>query len=148
MNESWLHTKEYCVYPGEYNPLPEAEALMHKLHKPGMHPLASPPLNMDEFEDCFRIEMAIPGVLREDIFIQVQHSILSVMVLHKEYRNLKNKKLQIHEFDAGLFERHLLLPDNADTEFIIAEYKQGMLNLYVPKTSLPAKNNISYIVVY
>lgn len=148
MNDSFLHTKEHCVYPGEYNPLPETEALLNELHQAGIDSFASVPVNMDEFEDCFTIEMLVPGVQREEICIHTEENILSVRILHKKQDDTKAKKLQIHEFESGSFERHLLLPENADPEFIIAEYRQGILKLYVPKTKEPIKNSISRIVVY
>jgi HSP20 family protein len=148
MNHSLLHTKEHYVYPGEYHLLPETEALLNELQQPGKVSTASPLVNMDEFADCFMIEMVVPGVQREEIIINVQENILSVRILHKNYGVLQNKKLQIHEFDSGSFERHLFLPENADPEFIIAEYRQGILNLYVPKTNAPSKSIVSQIVVY
>lgn len=148
MNDTLLHTKEYCVYPGEYNPLPEIETLLNELHSAGMDPLAGVPVNMDEFEDCFTIEMVVPGVQQEEICVHTEDNILFVRILHKKLDDARAKKLQIHEFESGSFERHLLLPENADPEFIVAEYRQGILKFYVPKTKEPTKNTISRIVVY
>jgi HSP20 family protein len=148
MTDSLVHTKDYCVYPGEYNPLPETEALLNELERSGAISLAGLPLNMDEFEDCFQIEMVVPGVQREEIIIKVQDNILFVRIVHKTYDDIQKKKFQIHEFESGFFERHLLLPENADPEFIVAEYRQGILKLYVPKSKEPSKNINSRIVVY
>jgi len=141
------HTKEYPVYPGEYVPMPEAIALLEELKIHSGDAAANPLVNMDESRDCFKIEVQVPGVRREDIFIYAHDNVLSILVLRKDRENLK-KKLQIHEFNAGSFERHILLPDDADTEFTSAEYRQGMLILHIPKTYEPSKSNTNQIVVY
>jgi HSP20 family protein len=138
---------ECLVYPGEYIPLPGIAELLHDLKLTGKAPSIKPLLNMDELKDCYKIEVALPGIKREDIFIDVTDDFLSFIILHKHSEELK-WKLQIHEFDTDFLERHLLLPDDADTEFVCAEYKQGILSLHLPKSQAHQKTNINPIVVY
>jgi len=147
MRGNLSYTKEYPVYPGEYIPLPEVEILLEELKKPGKDYVAKPLVNMNECKDCFKIKVVVPGARREDIFIYVHDNILSIVVLNKDCEVLK-EKLQIHEFDAECLERHILLPDNADSEFVSAEYRQGILNLHIPKTHESSKTNTKQIVVY
>lgn len=103
-------------------------------------------VNMDEFTDCFKIEVTVPGIKREDIFVHVQGDILSIIVLLKDSLELK-KNLKIHEYNAEHLERYIVLPPNADTEFVSAEHTQGMLKLCIPKTLKPPKNNVVQIVI-
>jgi HSP20 family protein len=147
MKDNLCNSKEYLVYPGEYVPMPEVEALLEELMLAGNDSIATPPVNMDEFRDCYKLEVAVPGVSREDFFITVHNTTLSITVLHKEDKKVK-KGLQIHEFETTCFERHLLLPENADTEFVSAEYNRGILSLHIPKTYEPPKARTSQIVVY
>jgi HSP20 family protein len=140
--------KEHSIYPGEYIPMPEDEALLQELKLPANDSTAKPLLNMDEFKDCYKVEMRIPGVTRDEIIIHVHDNFLSVVVLHKEPGNISRKKLQIHEFDSACLKRSILLPANADTAFINAEYEAGILRLYIPKTKHPAKNPHARIIVY
>lgn len=147
MKTNLAGVKEYSAYPGEYIPMPEAEAMLKELKLATNDPGAIPLINMKEDKDCFKIEVIIPGVRREDIFIHVQDSILTIMVLHMACEKLK-KKLQIHEFDTRCLERHILLPENADTEFVSAEYRQGILCLQIPKAKEPATFKSQQIVVY
>lgn len=140
------YEKKYPVYPGEYILMPEIEALLGDfkiIRKDAFRPL----VNMDELADSFKIEMAIPGVKNEDILIQVHDHILSVTVLHKDRREMM-KELKMHEFETECFERHIVLPDNADSEFASAEYRQGILKLYLPKTKEHSKFSTNQIVVY
>ena len=140
--------KEYSVYPGEYIPMPEDEALLEELRIPGKDSVAKPLINMDEFKDCYKIEMRVPGVKRDEIIIHVHDDILYIVILHKEPGNINRKKLQIHEFDSACLKRNIFLPGNADNVFINAEYEAGILRLYIPKTKHPAKNPHTRIIVY
>jgi HSP20 family protein len=147
MKDFLSNTKEYTVYPGEYIPLPEVEALREELKMPGKGMAAKPPVNMNELKDSFAIEVLVPGVKREDILVHVHDDILYIVVLHKESDVLK-KKQKIHEFDTDCLERNIRLPKNADTEFVSAEYNNGMLCLHIPKTHAPLNRGTRQIVVY
>ena len=139
--------KECLVYPGEYIPLPEIEALAKEIRINGKQSVVKPLVNMDEQEDCDKIEVALPGILREDIFVNVYGNDLTVIVFHKNSVELK-EKLQIHEFDTDFLVRHLLLPETADTEFICATYQSGILCFYIPKNPAPHPSRLNQIVVY
>ena len=146
MTSYFTYAKECMVYPGEYTPMPEIEALLGEsiIHSRAS---AKPLVNMDELTDCFKFKVALPGVKREDIFIHACNNILSVAVLHKDCRKLK-EQLQIHEFETECFGRNIVLPENADTEFASAEYKDGTLSLYISKTHEPSKINTQHIMIY
>ena len=104
-------------------------------------------MNIVEKLDSFKIEVALPGIKREDIFIHVDDGILFVVVLHKNSEVLK-EELKIHEFDNEYLKRDIVLPKNADLEFVCAEYKLGILHIYVRKTKRLVRNIINRIVVY
>jgi HSP20 family molecular chaperone IbpA len=139
--------KECLVYPGVYVPLPEIEALAKEIKTNGKDSIVKPLVNMDEQKDCYKIEVALPGILREDIFINVYGNDLTVIVFHKNSNELK-EKLPNHEFDTDFLVRHLLLPEMADTEFICATYQSGILSLFIPKNPVPHPNRLNQIVVY
>jgi len=136
------------AYPGEYKPLPEKEALFEKLIRHPLEHPAKPPLNLDEFEDYYKLEIMVPGANREDIFIYLQDNFLSIAVFHKGCDRLKKGKKQIHEYEVECLERNFLLPDNTDAAFIRAEYKEGILHLYLPKTDKPLNVTEKQVVVY
>ncbi|QEC65783.1 Hsp20/alpha crystallin family protein [Panacibacter ginsenosidivorans] len=147
MTDNISFAKPCNVYPGEYIPMPEIELLLAELKITGKD-AAKPPVNMDEFKDCFRIEMVIPGVKREDILVRIEeNNILSVMVLHKEEKE-RNRKLKIHEFESDCLARKIILPGNVDTEFISAEYRQGILSFYIPKNGKRSGSAINQVFVY
>lgn len=142
-----VHVPENCcsVYPGSFVPLPEAEDLMEEL-KANCKNKATSPVNVDEFEDHFIVEMMVPSVKREEIVVYICNNILSVSILHKPVYS-GEKKLRLHEFDT-ICERNILLPETADAEFIIAEYRKGLLTIYIPKTTEVMPPVSHRIIVY
>lgn len=148
MNSSTIYSRHCTVYPGEHTLLPEMEALLENLRIPREDSAIKPPVNLDEFKDCYKLEVAMPGVKRGDILIYLNNTILSIVVLHKDSEKPNIEKLQLHEFESERLERHILLPDDADTEFISAEFRQGILKLHIPKTNEPLRAASSQIVVY
>lgn len=148
MNTKTTYLEKYTVYPGEYMPMPETKELLQNLKITGKTHSAILPVNMNELNDCFNIEVGLPGVNREDIFIQIKDHVLSVSVLQKDCLAFKNKNIKLHEIENQCLERHIALPKNSNAEFVSAEFKQGILSLYIPKTAKPSHINNEHIVVY
>lgn len=148
MSSTLTYQKECLVYPGEYTLRAETEALLRELKIHDKDSVARLPVNIDEFEDSYKVEMVMPGMKREDIFIEAAGNILSIIVLCSDSEKWTAKKSQMHEFDTKTLERHIFLPENANTEFVSAEYRRGILSLYIPKTDQPSETNTKQIVVY
>ena len=147
MKEFLPYCRESSIYPGEFIPLQQEVALYQKLKSSGEENTSKPLVNMNEYKDYYTIEAILPGVRREDIFIQTIGNKLSITVLNEGCENVQNK-WQIHEFENKCFERHIVLPDNADTEFVSAEYRKGILWLHIPKTEEQQVFHTGQIVVY
>jgi HSP20 family protein len=79
--------------------------------------------------------------------VYLNNDTLTIVLLHKNSEELKTT-LQIHEFETECLERNITLPENANPEFISAEYKQGVLILHIPKTKETVKSINKRIVVY
>jgi HSP20 family protein len=140
--------KEYSVYPGEYTPMTEDEALLERLKITGKDSIVKLLLNMDEFKHYYTAKMRMPGIKREQIIIHVHDNILSIVVVHKAPENSDRKKLRIREFDSRCLRRSIILPANADTVFINAKYEEGILRLYISKAKHPTKNPNGRVIVY
>ncbi len=148
MREPLHNMKECFVYPGGYIPMPETETIVEEVKTSLKDIVAKPFVNMNELADGYQVEVVVPGVRREDFFIFIHNHVLSIVVQHKDCETSAIKNLQIHEFDAACFERHIILPDDADTEFISAEYKDGILRMHLPKTEEVYPANMNRVVVY
>ncbi len=136
------------VYPGNYVPLRKKEEVEKELRHPQEGKMLTPPVNVTELVDTYKVEVAIPGVKREDFLVQSDDNILSVQVMQKENNTGGKETFQVQVFNYQCFDRHIVLPPNADTEFTCAEYKDGILRLQMPKTNTTDKNHHTRIVIY
>ena len=142
-----LHHNAGCtVYPGSYVPFLEDEEVEEVLNRPHRNEIVLPLVNVTELANSFKVEVAIPGVNREDFFIHANENILSVCVIHKDEELLGNVKYDTSDYEC--LDRDIVLPENADAEFISAEYKDGILCLHTPKSKRTNHNLHSTIVVY
>jgi HSP20 family protein len=148
MKNDILYDSDCLVYPGVFVPLLKEEELMEELKKSKKTETGHPPVNVTEMIDSFKVEVSIPGVKREDFLILADKNILSVCAVHKDNVLHEGERFQQHEFSHGFCDRHIILPDSADSEFISAEYAAGILSLHVPKTKEPSKSQHTRIVVY
>ena len=148
MENDVLYDTGCLIYPGAYVPLLKEEEVQEELKHPHEGETIVPPVNVIELADSFKVEVAISGVKKEDFLIHSDGNVLSVCVLHKECGLHEGERFQLHEFNYECFDRHIILPDNADSEFASAEYKAGILRLYILKAKQPAKNLHTRIVVY
>lgn len=86
---------------------------------------------------------------RENLLLKAYRSALSISVIYSDYEPDKQKNFRMHEFNFGrCFTRKIVLPDNADPAFISAEYKAGILHLYIPKSTHPLKWINKKIAIY
>lgn len=143
MGKKLTHITDCSAYPGRYVPMPEIEELLNDKKRC----MTQPAINMDEFDSLFRIEVSLPGIHKEDIMILVDDHTLTIKVIHKEHGGAPGRP-RIHEFDVNYFERQIELPEKCDAEFISAEYRDGILNLLIPKVTEHSGYQPGEIVVY
>ncbi len=138
----------HYIYPGEYIPSPELEQLAIELekHREGAVVLAL--VYVLDSAECFIVEAAIPGIKRENFLISVKDNVLSIAMFTKHSGVPATGSFQLHEFNYECCDRHILLPDNVNVDLASAEYKEGLLRIYMPKTATAEKNEQQRIVVY
>lgn len=138
----------HYIYPGEYTPLPELEKLAAelKVHREGT--VVQPLVNVRDSTTGFTVEVAIPGVKRENFLLAVNDHVLSIALFVKNSIDCTTEKFHLHEFNYECFDRHILLPENANPELASAFYKEGLLQIFVPKETVPVKTEPLRIVVY
>jgi len=93
----------------------------------------SPNVNIYENENAYVIELAAPGLKKEDFQINLKKDTLSVWAEVKKEENQAAKDFTRKEFDYSSFARSFNLPDTADGDNISAEYKDGILNINISK---------------
>lgn len=136
------------IYPGAYIPILHDEDLADELKVNREGTVVQPLVNICEYGDCYTIEVCIPGLQREDFLINIHDHTLSISVLHKEGKKREHTRYRLHEFNYECFKREIILPKNADTERVKAEYLEGILHLHIPKTTGAISRVQTKVVVY
>jgi HSP20 family protein len=92
-----------------------------------------PAVNIAETDKDFHIELAVPGLKKEDFKISLDKNVLSVSAEKKTENVDEGKKYSKREYSYNSFVRSFTLPETADQAKIDAEYTDGVLKLNVAK---------------
>lgn len=105
-------------------------------HFGSMMRTSSPAINVKENDSEYKVEIAAPGMSKEDFRIRInEDNALVVTLEHKseQKEERKDEKYLRREFSYSHFEQALLLPDNIRKEDITAKMEHGVLNIVLPK---------------
>jgi HSP20 family protein len=92
-----------------------------------------PAINIVEGKENYRIEVASPGLSKEDFKIDVHNDVLTISSEKKQEHEEKNEKYMRREFSYCGFKRSFILPDSTDAEKIQASHNNGILTVSIPK---------------
>lgn len=92
-----------------------------------------PNVNIYEAENEYKIELAAPGLNKEDFKIELKKDNLSVWAEQKQQNNEDLKNYTRKEFEYNSFARSFILPEGVDTEHINATYVNGVLYISLAK---------------
>lgn len=98
---------------------------------------STPAINVIEDENAYKVEVAAPGMTKDDFNIHLDEDNELVISMEKksenEQKSKDNKKYLRREFSYSKFQQSLVLPDNVDKEKISASVADGVLTLELPK---------------
>jgi HSP20 family protein len=92
-----------------------------------------PAVNIAETENEFHVELAVPGLKKEDFKISLDKNVLSVSAEKKAENVEEGKKYSKREYSYNSFVRSFTLPETVDYGKIDAEYTDGILKLNIAK---------------
>ncbi|WP_027392480.1 Hsp20/alpha crystallin family protein [Aquimarina latercula] len=92
-----------------------------------------PAVNITETKDSFDIEVAVPGLKKDEFEINLENGILIISSEKKEERESQEKKMTRKEFSFTSFQRSFSVPDTVSTDKINASYNDGVLSIRLPK---------------
>ncbi len=94
--------------------------------------IAIPPANIVESKFDFRIEIAAPGYEKSDFKINLEKNLLTIS-LEKSVDENSEESYNLKEFNFNSFNRPFRISDKIDTKKIDAIYKNGILQVVLPK---------------
>jgi len=93
-----------------------------------------PSVNIKENDDEFDVEMAAPGMMKEDFKIELNNSLLTISSEKQaENQAREGKNITRREFSYQSFSRSFALPAIVETDRITAKYENGILKINIPK---------------
>ncbi len=98
----------------------------------------APAINVIESEKDYKVEVAAPGMTKDDFNIRIDEDNNLVISMEKKAENKDEKKdgrYLRREFSYTKFQQTMILPDNVDKEKISAQVENGVLAIDLPKLS-------------
>lgn len=93
----------------------------------------APTVDLYEEPDEVVVKVDIPGLEQDDLIISLNDSLLTIAGERKYALESEGREYSIHERVAGDFCRSLWLPATVDGEKAQASYRQGVLEIHLPK---------------
>lgn len=93
-----------------------------------------PLVNIRETKDEFEIELAAPGLQKDEFTIELDKNVLVISACNKEKKAESGKNYTLREFNYNSFKRSFDLPEKiVNLEKINATYEHGLLKVRIPK---------------
>lgn len=105
-----------------------------------------PSVDISETDSAYLVKGEIPGVNKDDVKVTVQDGMLTIQGERKMEKEEKGKKFHRVECSYGSFVRSFRMPDDADENKVKAEFKDGMLNVTLPKSEKAKNKSINVTV--
>ena len=93
-------------------------------------------MDVAETDQSFEVKMDLPGVKPEEVEVQIDNNTLTVRGQRSSETEEKDDEKQYHRIErySGSFARSVVLPSAINEDETIAEFKDGVLNIVIPKT--------------
>jgi HSP20 family protein len=106
--------------------------------------ISMPRLDMHETENEYIVSCDLPGLERkEDVNIDINNNVLTISGTIHRNQDVKEEQLHRRERFFGRFQRSITLPNNISTDNVRATYKNGVLDIHIPKTASDNKRRVN-----
>jgi HSP20 family protein len=106
-----------------------------------------PAVNFSESDDAYHIEMAVPGVKKEDITINIKNDVITITGESKETKKEDGPEMKRREYNYSSFTRSFTIPEDVDANKIQAKQENGVLILDLAKQETIVKEGIKKIEI-
>lgn len=104
-----------------------------------------PAVNIKENNNEFQVELAAPGLKKEDFKVKIDNHTLTISAEKETSSESKEEKFTRKEYSYNSFTRSFTLPDYVKSDEITAKYEDGVLRLMLPKKEEARKNGAKQI---
>jgi HSP20 family protein len=130
-----------------WDPFRELETLSSRLNQHLGQPAAgrddaeapfadwAPAMDIAETDKEYLLKADLPEVAKENIKIGIEDGVLSLEGERKQEKEENTKKFHRVERVYGKFVRRIAVPSDVDQQHVAAEFKNGVLNVHLPKSA-------------
>ena len=93
----------------------------------------APAVDVVETDNAYELTADLPGIDEKNIEVKLAQGGLTIKGEKREEKEETKKDYYLHERYIGSFERHFALPEGVDTDKIEASFKNGVLEVRLPK---------------
>ncbi len=144
----------------KWNPFNELEDISNRLNQIFGRPAAqseagqqmlkmadwAPSVDISETDKAFLIKAEIPEVKKEDVKVTIDNGMITIHGERKMEKEEKGKRFHRIERSYGSFVRSFRLPDGVDESKTKAEFKDGMINVTLPKSEKAKTKSVEIAV--
>lgn len=104
----------------------------------------APAINVVEHEDDYVVELAAPGMTKEDFNVHIDEDGNLVIAMEKKNDKKDERKGRYlrREFSYSKYQQAVILPDDVDRSKISAKANNGVLEVVLPK--IPAESPVQH----
>ena len=128
-----------------WDPVKELEEMTERMNRLVSRPAAgteealvtaewAPIVDIQETDKEYLVKAELPEVKKEDVKVTIKDGVLSLEGERHQEKEEKNKKFHRVERSYGKFVRCFTMPEDADEKNVHADFKEGVLNLHLPKS--------------
>ena len=92
-----------------------------------------PAVNIKEDEKKFALDLAVPGIDKKNLKIEINEDVITISSEQKEEKEDSGDGFKRREFSYSSFCRSFYLPENVDKDKIEANYRNGIITVELPK---------------
>ncbi|HEY9646076.1 MAG TPA: Hsp20/alpha crystallin family protein [Chroococcidiopsis sp.] len=92
-----------------------------------------PPAELEETPEAIQVKLEIPGMDAKELDIEVADDSIAISGERKTETKTEEKGVFRSEFRYGKFQRVIPLPAHIDNQRVVADYKDGILTMTLPK---------------
>jgi len=106
----------------------------------------TPSVDISETDAAYLIKAEIPEVKKEDVQVSIKDGMLTIQGERKQEKEEKGKRFHRIERSYGSFSRSFQIPADVDENTVKAEFKDGMINVTLPKSEKAKSKEINVTV--
>lgn len=107
-----------------------------------------PAVNVSETDQGYQLEVAAPGMKKDDFDVEVKDGVLTISSETRSEREEEENNYTRREFSYSSFTRSFVLPEQVEADHIKASYRDGILYLDLPKKEIPQARPVKRIDIH